>query len=138
MELTRKYRSPLAQVKHLGSAKHGTTHWLLQRITALMIIPLGVWFFLNLLNHMRSDYDTVMAWFTSPLNLIGNLVFFITALFHAVLGIQVVIEDYIHQQGIRFALLWTLKVGAVISGAVAIAVMVWLFMDQLLHPTQLD
>jgi len=138
MELSRRYRSPLAQVKDLGSAKHGALHWVFQRITALMLIPLGIWFFWKLLTHMRSDYNTVLAWVTSPLNLIGNAVFFVTAMMHAVLGLQVIIEDYVQQKSLRLALIWGLKVSAVFAGVIALSVMIWLFMSQLLHPARLD
>ena len=115
-------RSPLGRVRGLGSAKEGVDHWWAQRLTALALIPLSVWFVISLLGVTGADYAAVKAWVGSPV-VAGLLILLIAATFyHAYLGLQVVIEDYVHSEGWKlFALLtvkgasWLLAVLGVVS-----------------------
>ena len=91
-------RSPLGRVRGLGSAKDGTGHWWAQRLTALALIPLILWFVVSVIVMTGADYPAVAAWIASPL-VAGLLVLLIAATFyHASLGLQVVIEDYVHHE----------------------------------------
>ncbi len=109
-------QSPLARVRGLGSAKTGLHHWWLQRLTALALIPLSLWFTYSLLVVISADYATVVAWLARPLNAILMLLFIIALYYHAVLGVQVVIEDYINSKRQRIACLILVKFLALLSG----------------------
>lgn len=91
------FRSPLSIVRGLGSAKDGTHHWWTQRVTAIILVPLTIWFVCSLMSHIVGhDLRSVKEWFKSPFVAITMIVL-LTAMFqHAKLGLQVVIEDYVH------------------------------------------
>ena len=98
-------RTPLARVRGLGSAKQGVRHFWHQRVTALALIPLVIWFVWALTSHVGADYQTVRAWLSTPLTTILMLFLIIACFYHMRLGVQVVIEDYIHSEPGRLALL---------------------------------
>ncbi|GAB4360238.1 MAG: succinate dehydrogenase, hydrophobic membrane anchor protein [Kiloniellaceae bacterium] len=107
-------RSPLARVRGLGSAKDGTGHWWAQRLTALALIPLTLWFCVSVIVMTGADYAAVAAWIASPV-VAGLLVLLVAAVFyHALLGLQVVIEDYVHHEGSKLALLLAVKALAIV------------------------
>ena len=92
-------RSPLGQVLGLGSAKEGAAHWWAQRVTAVALIPLGLWFVFSiavLIGSERSDYISVIDWIGTPFNAVMLILFVATVAYHSALGVQVVIEDYVH------------------------------------------
>lgn len=96
-------RTELGRVRGLGSAKEGVGHWWHQRLTAIALIPLSLWFVASLVFLTDTDHATAVHWLGSPVSL-GVMVLFIAALFyHAVLGVQVVIEDYVSHHGLRLA-----------------------------------
>ncbi len=111
-------RNPLGAARGLGSAKSGTGHWWAQRATALALIPLGLWFAVAALQITHADYVDVVTWLHEPQTAI-LLSLFLTALFyHAWLGVQVVIEDYVHTEWLKVMTLLVIK-GACILLAVA-------------------
>ncbi len=113
-------RSPLGRVRGLGSAKDGTGHWWAQRLTALALIPLTVWFCGTVISFIGADYAAVAAWIASPV-VSGLLILLIVATFyHAVLGLQVVIEDYVHSEGVKIALLLVVKALAIVLSLSAV------------------
>jgi len=75
--------------------RKGVTHWRRQRISAIILVPLSIWFLLEILRHIQADYQTVLAWVAQPW--VGTaLAFFMGLIFyHSALGLQVIIEDYI-------------------------------------------
>jgi succinate dehydrogenase / fumarate reductase, membrane anchor subunit len=91
-------RTPLSKVKGLGSAKQGTHHWWQQRLTALALVPLSLWFVYSLITMVAADYNTVVAWMSLPHVTILLIMFVVALFYHAQLGLQVVIEDYIHSE----------------------------------------
>ena len=98
----------LALVKGLGSAKDGTHHWWMQRVTALILIPLGIWFIVSLVSTLLSSPENIMAWIQSPWHATGLLLFIGAMFYHADLGMQVIYEDYISNEGMRvLAILFT-------------------------------
>ena len=88
-------KTPLGQVLGLGSAKDGTGHWWMQRLSAVALIPLGLWFAVSLLALPELDYATVRVWIAEPLSSIGLVLFIVAAGYHSMLGLQVVVEDYV-------------------------------------------
>lgn len=99
-------RSPLANARGLGSGKHGFSHWWLQRLTAIALVPLAIWFMCNLLGNMvGAERFDIALWFENPVHALLTSTLVIVATIHARLGIQVVIEDYIHKKCVNIALL---------------------------------
>ena len=100
------FRSRLKRVKGLGSSHHGVSHWWLQRVTAVAMIPLSLWFMCSLVTALLSpNVIKVAEWFSSPVNTIMMILLIGTIFAHAKLGIQVVIEDYIKGHALKFMLL---------------------------------
>ncbi len=97
------YRTPIARARGLGAAHHGSQHWWRQRITALILTPLGLWFAICLVRLPDSDYQSVHSWLQSPVNSGLLLVFLLAALYHAALGLRVILEDYTHTTWLKFA-----------------------------------
>jgi succinate dehydrogenase / fumarate reductase membrane anchor subunit len=109
-EQSSQYRSPLGRVKGLGSAKGGTHHWMWQRLTALMIAPLGIWLVVSLVGLSRTgDIQEISDWMASPYNALLSTLFLGAMFLHAKLGLQVVIEDYIHCHAKKMVLLVLVK-----------------------------
>ena len=107
-------RSPLGRVRGLGSAKDGTSHWWAQRLTALALVPLVIWFVVSVIAMTGADYPAFAAWIASPV-VAGLLILMIAAVFyHATLGLQVVIEDYMHSEMPKLALLLIVKALAIV------------------------
>jgi len=98
-------RHPLAKVKGLGSSGEGSHHWWSQRITALLLIPLTVWFMFSMVFHINDNLDDIHQWISQPVVSVLLLIYLPTMFYHAQLGLQVVIEDYIHAEGIKTIIL---------------------------------
>ena len=113
-------RSPLGKAIGLGSAKHGFSHWWWQRVTAIALIPLSLWFVFSILTLLGAPFAQVSGWLSQPFNATVLTLFVLTLLFHAQTGLQVVIEDYIHTKWLNIGLLLAVKFGAVILGVMAI------------------
>ena len=113
-------RSPLGRVLGTGSAKEGSAHWLAQRLSAVALIPLTLWFFFSLLLLPELDYLTVHTWLSVPLS--GFLAVLLVAVltYHSYLGTQVVVEDYVHANGAKLFLLLLLRFAYVLCGGASI------------------
>jgi succinate dehydrogenase / fumarate reductase membrane anchor subunit len=98
-------RTPLSTVRGLGSAKTGTEHFWMQRVTAVAMVPLVVWFAASLVALSTGDHATLVAFLRAPVPLIAMLLFIVTGFYHLRLGVQVVIEDYIKDEGLKLACL---------------------------------
>jgi succinate dehydrogenase / fumarate reductase membrane anchor subunit len=97
-------RSSLARAMGLGSAKEGVGHWWSQRVSAVALIPLTLWFVASIIAHTGSEYATFIAWLRTPLASILMILLLIAIFYHTALGLQVVIEDYVHSRA-KFAAL---------------------------------
>jgi succinate dehydrogenase / fumarate reductase membrane anchor subunit len=117
-------RTPLARVLGLGSAKQGSSHWWWQRMTAIALVPLGVWFVISVLMLAGSGHGRATLWLRSPFQAAPFMLFMALAFWHAALGLQVVVEDYIHPEGLKMAILITIKMA--ISLAMVIAALLLL------------
>lgn len=87
--------SPLNKVLGLGSAKGGSEHWWMQRLSAVALVPLGLWLVAALAGMPAYDYATVSSWIAGPLNSILLILLLLTMTYHSYLGVQVVVEDYV-------------------------------------------
>ena len=95
-----RYRTPLKDVRGLGSAKEGTHHFIVQRLTAIALIPLTCWFLYFVVALMHADYLTATDAVAKPWNAMLLIAFLVAMFWHAQLGMQVVIEDYVHSHGL--------------------------------------
>lgn len=113
-------RSDLGRVRHLGSAKEGSHHWWGQRLTAIALVPLSIWFVFAILSLLGADYGAYKEWISSPENTL-MMVLLIGALFHHLqLGLQVVVEDYVHGESGKVTLLILNKLVAYLLAATCI------------------
>ncbi|HEX7030020.1 MAG TPA: succinate dehydrogenase, hydrophobic membrane anchor protein [Gammaproteobacteria bacterium] len=98
-------RTPLKRVEGLGSAKSGTEHFWMQRLTAIALAPLGVWFVVSLLSLIGANHADVTEWMRHPLNAVLLAIMAGTVFYHSKLGVQVVFEDYVHTEWLKFTAL---------------------------------
>ena len=103
--MSQSLRTPLRQVRGLGSAKEGAGHFIKQRVTAIALIFLVPWFLISVIGATRGGYDTAVVWLAQPLNAILVLLAVGAAFYHMRLGMQVVIEDYIGKHSTKVVLL---------------------------------
>ena len=113
-------RTDLGRVRGLGTAKEGVHHWWMQRLTAIALIPLTLWFIISIATLNNASYAETVNWLSIPLVSIFMILLVSATLYHALLGVQVVVEDYIHKEGFKFLLLIGLKFIFLVLGVVAI------------------
>ncbi len=116
-------RSDLGRVRGLGSAKEGVQHWWMQRVTAIALIPLSLWFVACIVFLLDVDRAAAIQWLGSPVTLGLMSLFLIALVYHAVLGLQVVIEDYIHSHAAKAALLLLIQFAGIALAAAGIIAM---------------
>ncbi|NIK53473.1 succinate dehydrogenase, hydrophobic membrane anchor protein [Xanthomonas arboricola] len=115
-----RYRTPLKNVRGLGAAKTGTEHFVMQRLTATALVVLAIWFVAFVLSLLGSDYMTAVIAVSKPWNAVLLVGFLVAMFWHAQLGLQVVLEDYIHNSLLALALQTTVKFVAVLGAIVSI------------------
>ncbi|MCZ6453252.1 MAG: succinate dehydrogenase, hydrophobic membrane anchor protein [Alphaproteobacteria bacterium] len=113
-------RSPLGRARGLGSAKSGTQHWWAQRLTAIALVPLTIWFVIAMVAATGSDYTTARAFIGNPVTAVLLVLLIVATFHHAQLGLQVVIEDYVHTKSVEIALLLAIKGAAIVLALAAI------------------
>jgi succinate dehydrogenase / fumarate reductase, membrane anchor subunit len=94
-------QTPLRQVRGLGSAGNGVHHWWVQRLTAVALVPLSVWLLVSLLSLPALDFVTLVSWAGGTWTASLLILLVITASWHSSLGIQVILEDYVHDHGLK-------------------------------------
>jgi succinate dehydrogenase / fumarate reductase, membrane anchor subunit len=113
-------RSPIGRVLGLGSAKEGVGHWWSQRVTAVALVVLTLWFVSALLRMGDLGYPAVTAWMSSPFNAVLLSLLIATATYHSQLGVQVVVEDYVANHGAKVVVLLLLNFLHVVAGALGV------------------
>ena len=117
-------RTPLGRVLGHGSAKQGVSHWWVQRLSSVALVPLTLWFLFALLGLPSFDYLTVRSWMGASWTPVFLVLLVGTLCYHSWLGIQVVIEDYVHSHGVKLAsLLASSFVHAIVGAAGVFAVL---------------
>ncbi len=111
--------TPIGRVRGLGSAKAGTGHWWQQRVTATGNLVLVLWFIASLVRLPALDYGTVTAWLRQPVAAVPMLLLIASVFWHFRLGLQVFIEDYLHEEGSKLLAILALNFYAVAGAAVA-------------------
>ena len=115
-----RYRTPLKNVRGLGAAKTGTEHFVHQRLTATALVVLSIWFLVFVLSLLGADYVTATAAIAKPWNAVLVVGFLAAMFWHAQLGLQIVLEDYIHNSLLALALQTTVKFVAVLGAIVSV------------------
>jgi succinate dehydrogenase / fumarate reductase membrane anchor subunit len=119
----KEFRSPLKASRGLGSAKDGTHHWVVERISDIALIPLSVWFVYSLLTAIMADANVARQFVAQPVNAILLFLLVEAMLYHGALGVQVVVEDYIHKPCCKITALIVVKLGtAVLMVGAALAI----------------
>jgi len=113
-------QTPLGRVRGLGSAKSGTSHFWHQRVSAVALLPLTIWFVWSIARYAGAPYAEVLEFLHNPFNAGAMLLFVLAGLYHMVLGVQVVIEDYIHRESTKFALLLFTNFAAFAVGMICV------------------
>jgi succinate dehydrogenase / fumarate reductase membrane anchor subunit len=96
-------RSPLGRALGLGSAKEGVAHWWAQRVSAVALVPLGLWLCVSLISLAGAGRAVLVEWLHGPLAAILMILTIGAVFYHAALGVQVVIEDYVPSEGVKLA-----------------------------------
>ena len=94
----------LGKVRGLGSAREGGEHWIAERVSSVALLLLGVWLIASLLMLPSLDHGTLREWLRTPLGAVPTALFVITAFYHGLDGMKVVVDDYVHEPGNNFAL----------------------------------
>ena len=102
-------RTPLGRVRGLGSARGGTHHWWMQRVTSVALLPLTIWFVFAMVRLAGASYVETLLWIASPLNAVLLLALVGLTFHHTAAGLQVILEDYVKPEGRRILAVWLVK-----------------------------
>ncbi len=114
------FRTPMSRARGFGSAKDGTGHWWQQRLTSIALIPLTIWFVAAIVSLTGAGHAEVAAWIGAPVPAALMILLIVVTFHHAQLGLQVVIEDYVHSEGMKFAAIILVKFAAAILGLLSV------------------
>jgi succinate dehydrogenase / fumarate reductase membrane anchor subunit len=106
-----------------GSANEGAAHWWRERVTAVALIPLTLWFFASIIAHSGSGYSVAIAWLRMPSTALMMVLLLASLFYHTALGLQVIIDDYVHSSGRVPALIITRLCCSALAAAGAFAVL---------------
>jgi succinate dehydrogenase / fumarate reductase membrane anchor subunit len=110
----------LGRVRGLGSAKSGAHHWILQRFTAAGNLVLVLWLIISIMRLPGLDYESVRQWLSQPLVAVPMMLMLVSIFWHLKLGLQVLIEDYVHDDGVKFGVIMLLNFYAIGGAALGI------------------
>lgn len=113
-------RSPLGKVLGLGSAKDGSHHWWMQRVSSVALVLLSLWFVISLLTRGALDYASMIDWVSGPINATLLLLLVVTVVYHSMLGVQVVLEDYVSHKGAKLVSLIANQFAHLTLGAIGV------------------
>ncbi len=113
-------QTPLKRAIGLGSAKEGVHHWKAQRLTAIVMIPLSLWFVCNVASLAGGEYADLVTWIKQPFSAALMLLLLFSMFYHMALGLQVVIEDYVHTTWMKITLLLITQFGSILIGLASI------------------
>jgi len=102
-------RSQLGRARGLGSAKSGVAHWWAERVTSIALVPLTIWFICTVISLLGASHEDVLNWVANPVTIVLLICLLLVTFYHMQLGLQVVIEDYVHVESARVPLLLLMK-----------------------------
>jgi len=120
MNKSRSMQTPLAAVRGLGSAKSGLHHWWNQRMTAVAMVPLVIWMVSLCILMTGASYQDALAIASHPANATVLILFVVVGFWHAILGLQVILEDYVAAEGLRLVLIVVIRMFAIALAALSI------------------
>ena len=100
--------NPLARARGLGSTHHGFSHWINERVSAVVALPLMLWLVWSVVN-MDHSYEGFTAWLHAPVNAVLMILSVLSVFYHTAMGLQVVVEDYVHHEGLKLCKLYGIK-----------------------------
>src|SRR5882762_3961595 len=109
-------RSPLGEVLGLGAAKEGASHWWAQRVSSIGLLLLAPWFLISFLCLGDVGYDAVFMWVAMPLHAVLLCLLLVTLAYHAQLGLQVVVEDYVANKAVKILTMLVIDFALVVLG----------------------
>ena len=112
--------TPLGRVRGLGAAGHGAEHWWQERATSISTLLLFVWLLVSLIRLPSLDYGTLNEWLASPLAAVPMLLLIVSTFWHVKLGLQVVVEDYVHEEGAKLFWILVINLLSIFAGALAL------------------
>lgn len=107
-------RSPLGRARGMGAARAGSRHWWVQNVTSIALVPLSLWFICTMIRLLGASRADVVAWIRAPVPVVLMIALIVATFYHMQLGVQVIIEDYVHQPGMRLASLLLIKAAAIL------------------------
>lgn len=113
-------RTPLGKARGLGSAKDGTHHFWVQRLTAIALIPLTIWFVAAFVSLAGAGHGEVTEWLGKPVPAILMLLLIVSGMYHLKLGMQVIVEDYVHGEGLKLTSQIAITLGCAAVGFAAV------------------
>ncbi len=113
-------KTPIGQVRGLGSAKDGVGHWKMQRLTAVANVVLVIWFLVSCVSIAGAGYQETRDWLSSPITATLMILLVSSAFYHAKLGVQVVIEDYVHHEGLKITALAAVTLACIALGVACV------------------
>jgi succinate dehydrogenase / fumarate reductase membrane anchor subunit len=113
-------QTPLARARGLGSARAGSHHWWLQRVSALALAPLTIWFVISFTALINADHRTYSQWIGSPLNAVFMIGLVIVLFYHMALGLQVIAEDYLHSDRVKLLTVVAIQFGCFVLAIVGV------------------
>jgi succinate dehydrogenase / fumarate reductase membrane anchor subunit len=114
------FRTPMGRARGLGSARDGAGHWWAQRLTAIALVPLTLWFVASVVALAGAGHAEVASWIGAPVPAVLMILLIVATFHHAQLGLQVVIEDYVHSEGLKIAGIVLVKFAAAALGLVSV------------------
>ncbi len=115
-----RMRSPLGRAIGLGSAKEGVDHWWAQRITAVALVPLALWFAIAVIELAGADRAAFVEWVRHPVPAVLLVLLIVATFYHSALGLQVVIEDYVPNQAQKLGLLIIMRLASIVLAALGV------------------
>jgi succinate dehydrogenase / fumarate reductase membrane anchor subunit len=115
-----RMRSPLGRAIGLGSAKEGVAHWWAQRVTAIALVPLTLWFVISVVTLAGAERAVLVDWVRHPVPAALLVLLLIATFYHGALGLQVVIEDYFENETLRLGLLIVMRLAVIVLAALGI------------------
>lgn len=122
------FQSDIARAKGMGSARSGVDHWYMQRLSAVGLIPLSLWFVYSFARRFDLEYVMLLQWLSEPLTMTLTILFISLMFYHAYLGLQVVVEDYVHGQALKHTALMVLQLGMLFLGVLTVVYLIQIAM----------
>lgn len=117
---SKDFKTPNAIVRGKGPLREGLHHWWAQRLTSIALVPLTLWMVVSALYLTGADWNAYQAWVSEFGNLLMLILFFVAGFYHMALGLQVIVEDYVHSEAWKFFLIITIKFGSLMLGVACI------------------